>query len=881
MGALPPYQDTYERLGMRKKILIFALSILLICVTSATLFACGGAENTQTGNGIFPPANKTDGELTLVKDGMPTFQFVAARDITSAAKNLITKTATKINSKLEKDAKLLSETSDNQKEIEIFFGTPRYRADEYKIDCHYLGPEGYAVMQVGKKIIVLYGSDDAIAPALNHLESAVFGITESTQKLSTVTVTDDMLIEQKQQFELKSLTVCGNDLNGYHIEYTPEAREFVGQIQNLFYTEAGIWLTYTEQPSGKNAIIIRKPEENGSNANGLAIFVDENANLIIETEFPNKIMEILTEFLEQTAFAPGTAEYDYGKDSRFGALDVRNIYYEDFGAKGDGVTDDFTAIKKCHDYANKYGHTVNATPGAVYYIGKNAAGSPAVIKTDVNWHGCYFIIDDRELRQPLTAEQNGGTAVLASPGWESPIFSVERDSPASTLAGGSMPISYIYKGTSNIGFSLGYKAMLVLYNDNVKHYIRYGLNANNGSSQHELILVDEYGNVDPSTPIQWTYETVSSIIVYRIDDKPITISGGEFNEDEGIDNRTHFEQKYNVARSFYTYCYRNIQITRSNVILENITHEYTDYTPENEGGSGAPYNGFTSIKNCNNVTIRGIEFMCPPTFYLETQKTNNMGSYEISAGLANNVLYKNCTQSNFFEKDGSITFHGLMGTNYCKNLAFEDMFVCSFDAHCGVYNASIKNSTAEHLNFIGDGDILLENVTIYADATKTAMNFRSDYGSTWAGNITINGLEMRYSNKLSSSSQLTVMKATWNNHNFGYTVSYPQHIVINDLSTVRYTFGVNSDGTRWENVEEATRNQRKIYLISTSVGNHTSDLSDPNAKISGKTNLNPVIPIQSVTVNNYKYKSTPVNIVWPTSKTFNGMTALVDGVYVK
>ncbi len=859
------------------------IAILLVGLISASLFACtvtlGEGDRTDEDEENVEVENT--GNLVLVKNGIPTFQFVAGRDLTTAAKNLITKTATKINSMLEKDAKLLSETADNKKEIEIFFGTPRYRDEEYRIDCHYLGPKGYAIRQVGRKIIVLYGSDDAIAPALNHLETVIFGITDETEKLKDVTVTDNMLIEKKQEFELKSLTVCGNDLRSYHIEYTPAAREFVGQIQNFFYTKAGIWLTYTDQASGKDAIIIREPDEESTNPDGLSIFVDENANLVIETEFPNKIIEIFTDFLAQTALVPGTIEYDYGRDIQYGTGDLRNIYYNDFGAVGDGVTDDFAAIKKCHDYANKYGHTVNATPGAIYYIGKNAAGSPAVIKTDVNWHGCYFIIDDRELRQPLTAEQNGGTAVLASPGWDSPIFSVERDTPASTLAGGSMPISYIYKGSANIGFSLGYKAMLVLYNDNVRHYIRYGLNANNGSSQHELIIVDEYGNVDPTTPIQWDYETVSSIIVYRIDDKPITISGGEFDEEAGIDNRTHFEQKYNVARSFYTYCFRNIQITRSNVILENITHEYTDYKTESEGGSGAPYSGFTSIRNCNNVTIRGIEFMNPPTYYLETQKSNNMGSYEISAGLANNVLYKNCTQSNFFEKDGSIIFHGLMGTNYCKNLTFEDMFVCSFDAHCGVYNATIRNSTAEHLNFIGDGDILLENVTIYADATKTAMNFRSDYGSTWAGNITINGLEMRYSNKLSSSAQLTIIKAAWNNHNFGYTVYYPQHMTINDLSTVRYTYGINSDGTRWENIEEATRNQRKIYLISTSVGNHRSDLSDPDATISGKKNINPVVPIGTVTINNFKYKNNPVNITLPTSTTFQYMSVIVDGKVTK
>ena len=161
------------------------------------------------------------------------------------------------------------------------------------------------------------------------------------------------------------------------------------------------------------------------------------------------------------------------------------------------------------------------------------------------------------------------------------------------------------------------------------------------------------------------------------------------------------------------------------------------------------------------------------------------------------------------------------------------------------------------------------------------MNFRSDYGSTWAGNVEIHGLELRYSNKLSSYSQLTVISAAWHNHDFGYTVHYPSSMLINDLSTVKFSYGVNSDGTRWETVDEKTRNQKAVYLISTSVGNHRSDLSDPDATISGKKNINPVVPIGTVTINNFKYKNNPVNITLPTSTTFKYMSVTVDGKVTK
>ena len=372
-------------------------------------------------------------------------------------------------------------------------------------------------------------------------------------------------------------------------------------------------------------------------------------------------------------------------------------------------------------------------------------------------------------------------------------------------------------------------------------------------------------------------------MVQRVDDKPITISGGEFNAEAGIDNRAYIEQRYNKGRSLYVYCYRNINVFRSNVIIENIKHEYTGFVPYEEGGSGAPYIGFTYIRRSNNVTVRGMDYMCPPTYYLETDSRNNMGSYEIMAGVSNNLKYENSTQSNFFQEDGSVEFQGFMATNFCKNLSFDNMFACSFDAHCGVYNATVKNSTVEHLNFIGDGEILLENVTLYADGRlHSSINLRSDYGSTWAGNITVNSLEFRYAEELGDDEYFTILHADWYNHDFGYTVHTPRNIVLNDVSIVKFTYGIDSTtGERWETVDEDTRNKTPIYLFSPAFGDHALNLSDPYIKVSGAININPVIPTETIVINNYKYKDNPINIVLPTSPTFKNTKITVDKIEIQ
>ena len=68
------------------------------------------------------------------------------------------------------------------------------------------------------------------------------------------------------------------------------------------------------------------------------------------------------------------------------------LTYEQFGARGDGVTDDFPAIMATHAAANKKGLPVKAAGGKTYYIG-NTTGT-AVIRTDVDFGTARFIIDD-------------------------------------------------------------------------------------------------------------------------------------------------------------------------------------------------------------------------------------------------------------------------------------------------------------------------------------------------------------------------------------------------------------------------------------------------------------------------------------------------------
>ena len=56
-----------------------------------------------------------------------------------------------------------------------------------------------------------------------------------------------------------------------------------------------------------------------------------------------------------------------------------------------------------------------------------------------------------------------------------------------------------------------------------------------------------------------------------------------------------------------------------------------------------------------------------------------------------------------------------MGSNFCKNLVLDKCSFSRFDAHQGVANATIRNSTIGYvgINAIGFGTFLVEDSTVY------------------------------------------------------------------------------------------------------------------------------------------------------------------------
>lgn len=414
------------------------------------------------------------------------------------------------------------------------------------------------------------------------------------------------------------------------------------------------------------------------------------------------------------------------------------VRYSDFGAKGDGKADDIDAIAATHAFANQHGLSVQADEKATYYIG--GKDRTVFIQTDTDFGTAAFIIDDTGVKD-RTAH----------------IFQVNSTLLPHKLEG----ITSLKRNQKKIDVSLPGTCIVRVTDSNVRRYIRFGANQNNGSAQTDIFIVDKEGNVDMNAPIIWDFDQITDITALPIDSAVLTITGGRFTTIA------------NNAESKYTYYGRGIAIRRSNVLVNGLEHRVTG-----EGDHGAPYGGFINISDCSDVTVRNAVLTGHKTY--ETIGSAgvkvSMGTYDISVNRALNVSFVNCSQTNNIDDS---RYWGIMGSNYSKNLIYDSCTFSRFDAHMGVANATIRNSTLGHqgINAIGSGTFTVENTTIRG---RNLINLRSDYGSTWQGELLIRNCTFVPAGGKPITASL-IGGSNSGKHDFGYTCYMPERITIEGL----------------------------------------------------------------------------------------------------
>ena len=507
------------------------------------------------------------------------------------------------------------------------------------------------------------------------------------------------------------------------------------------------------------------------------------------------------------------------------------ITYEEFGAKGDGVTNDFFAMKAAHIAANESGLPIRGTEGKTYLITDTELDGVAEsipIMTDVDWCGATIVVDDRDIMWcEGNNKKHNTTCFLVKSPYDSVSVAKEYIDAINSEGG-------IIRGkTRKINTGLGFPAMLVLNNSNTMHYKRYGANNNPGSAQKELIIVDAEGNIDEKTPILYDFETVTSITAYRIDLPTLTIKNGL------IISRA---SQINIVDKYYS-INRGIRFSRPNTYVTNVRHKITDEILKGTLVDGVPfighsYNSFFQMHLTHNVCFEDCTFQSR-AYYLQ-------GTYEIGGWMSNLICFNNCDQYNFFKGDKEYPlmpsfglWWGVAGTNSCKNMIYENCKLTRFDAHQGVVNGVIRNCEIGSIRLTGGGDMLIEGTKIYNWDIGNTLQLREDYGCTWRGTLTIKDSEIV---DVKGNSALTAVIVTRSaNHDFGYKTYFPNVVIDNlKIGNAKPLVNLFSDFSMKPNPRGFY--YRSIYDPTLAVA------GEPDAL--GNVNVNPYTPPEFITVIN-------------------------------
>ncbi len=413
------------------------------------------------------------------------------------------------------------------------------------------------------------------------------------------------------------------------------------------------------------------------------------------------------------------------------------INYEAFGAIGDGITDDLSAICAAHAYANTHGLSVRTKPDATYHLGGRSI--TAKIATDTDWNTSRFTIDDTHVEDHTVD-----------------IFEV-----CSLLEPEVLRIASLARDQQKVDAQLKRDCHVLVENDNRRVYLRRGLNRNTGIPMHDCFILRQDGTVEGA--IDWNYDVITRIEARPIDEKPLVIRGGVFTT---FANRMKQEKGYN-------YWSRHIVITRSNTEITDLTHYVAGET-----AVGHPYRGFISIRQCANITLRNC-FATGHKIYMTIGAAGEpvyMGSYDYNANNVVNFRMIGCRMNHIMDR----TRWGVIASNFCKNILLEDCTLSRMDTHMGVSGTyTLRRCTLGHmgLNAIGRGTLTVEDSTLYG---KALITLRGDYGSTWDGDIIIRN--SRWVPACGDACQPYMIDACNDGmHDFGYPCCMPRELIIDGL----------------------------------------------------------------------------------------------------
>ena len=842
------------------------LAVFLSLIAVLSLFACGGGDGRcENGcvdknldnvcdvcNKEMPAAVIED--LALVAGGKANFQIVIAKNASSDIRMAIDKSIVKpmkTNSGITVNPVTEGSNADTPQEIEILVGDVANRGDEYLFPRSVFGSEGYTVRIVGKKVVINAGSDKVLK---STIESFAKNVLRATSKsVTNVTMTkDDMKTEVISDYDITALKLNGSDMKGYVIatDLTNKLYKSAAlKIRDTVYEKTGYYFEVVSKENAPEKTIYLNKADKVFGEESFNATVSDKA-LVISCSFDNMLTKAVDAFIEETINGKtGIVNFSGTVFEK----DISVVYYEDFGAVGNGIADDFKALYDTHVFANECGQTVMATAGKTYYLCDSKMGTATIktipIKTNVDWNGATIIVDDRN----LSGDPDHATFAMASTN----IFEILPDDAHAKfdITDKSVLESIVDAGlnpkttTVNLGLTnWDGDVMIIPYSSSHKVFRRLNYSQFTGNDMHEIIVVKANGEIDPSTPIMFNYSSLYKIEVYKLDaDSAITVENGNIRTLSSKLNHMDSLEGYTSS-----YIKRGINVKRSYTTVKNIKHSVVEGITLKErieeGIEGASYQGMFCAEYAHQVTFDSCEIpgrMC----------YNNQSTYNIKIDRTNKVVFKNCVQPNFWvtvdpltyeitnatDKNGNKTNQnailgrtavsgktlqwGVGGSNYCKNLEYIDSTLTRYDAHAGLYNGKIIGCNITDIELTGFGQFILEDTTLYSLVSPTSnkdnysnviIPMRADYGYTWDGEILIKDVDFY----ILTSHSTYIMSHGYRNWYFGYTAA-AANLVVDNLTLYDRETGEKLTGTEIYHMrfraKTGSNDSRRMHLLDSGV----------------------------------------------------------------
>ena len=474
------------------------------------------------------------------------------------------------------------------------------------------------------------------------------------------------------------------------------------------------------------------------------------------------------------------------------------LTYELFDAVGDGVTNDYEAIYNTHKFANDLliergvDITVMGGNNKTYYISNG--DSPIDIITDVNFNGSTFIIDDyvdenndgendidttKSLFRVTSPMAYSGNSYLELVDYlsEDFVLGTEDGLDNSYDIYGYVVNSDEYYENDIISDAFDESTYwgVVVSNRN-KQYIRTGSNEDNGEYQTEVLVYDSYEG-EFITDFDWEYDDIVSLKVFPISNETLVIENGKFiTRTNNVVYKTSEKSEYSNRNFFINYV--------GNVKFDHISHEVDEnahpFTSEYQSKNGNLYLGFIKLDSACEVTLNEVK-LAPRTYtniYKNgTEITSGNGTYDLMINRAVNIYLDKVSyscdgdeQSCYKENMLDDTKWGVMASNYVKNLFIMNSKLNRVDAHKGVTNLFIKDSTigSKGITLIGKSYAYIEDVIF--DGSTSMINLRNDYGSSFDGYITMKNVTYKVGN---NGYPNIIFSDNKQNHNYGYRSYFP------------------------------------------------------------------------------------------------------------